>query len=209
MFSGLVWASVSVTQRIPRQGGGIDLEVSFSDSRTSSWQLGDSIAINGVCLTIVKKNQDKFLFEVSPETLACTSLAAIQVGTRVHIEAAMALGDRIGGHLVSGHVDTTAPLSLKMNEGDFWKLEWKLAGLARDKVAPFLVAKGSVAIDGVSLTVNAVRDTDNETFFDVMLIPHTLEVTTLGALEIGDHVNLEADMMAKYVTRSSRFYDKR
>ncbi len=205
MFSGLVWASVPVTKRTLRASGGMDLEVQFDDARTKDWKLGDSIAINGVCLTIVRIAGAKFLFEISPETLLCTSLSTVSEQTKVHLEAAMCLGDRIGGHLVSGHVDGVAPLSLTERTGDFWKLEWKLTGDARSKIAPFLVPKGSIAINGVSLTVNSVRDTDTETFFDVMLIPHTLEVTTLGTLKIGDFVNLEADMVAKYVSRSSRY----
>ena len=209
MFSGLVWASVPVTRCESRAGGGVELEIAYADPRTASWTLGDSIAINGVCLTIVRLAPGAFVFEVSPETLNCTSLGALRVGSRVHLEPAMALGDRIGGHLVSGHVDGTAPLSRREPDGDFWKLEWCLRGETRTKVAPYLVPKGSICVDGVSLTVNAVRDSASETYFDVMLIPHTLEVTTLGALKPGDEVNLEADLVAKYVSRSSRFYDQR
>jgi riboflavin synthase len=212
MFSGLVWASVPITMKQSRAGGGVDLEVSFADPRAQDWKLGDSVAINGVCLTIVKSSNTKFLFEVSPETLSCTALAKLNVDDFVHIEPAMSLGDRIGGHLVSGHVDTIAPLSKMENQGDFWCLEWKLKGESRKKIAPYLVPKGSIAVNGVSLTVNQVKDIDteltNETFFDVMLIPHTLKVTTLGTLKIGELVNLEADMMAKYASRASRFYDQ-
>lgn len=205
MFSGLVWSSVKVVKVERRPGAGILLQVNFADLRTQGWALGDSIAINGVCLTIIAKQDSNFDFEVSPETLERTTLGQLRQGDQVHLEPAMALGDRIGGHLVSGHVDAVAPLSKLAPVGDFWQLEWKLSGEARDRVAPFLVEKGSIAVDGVSLTVNAVRDTDQETFFDVMLIPHTLEVTQLGQLKLGGLVNLEADMIAKYVNRAGTY----
>lgn len=205
MFGGLVWSSVKVSNLRIRESGGLDLEVAFEDDRTKDWSIGDSIAIDGVCLTIVKissgQQPSKFLFEVSPETLSRTTLGQLKVGDLVHLEAALAVGDRIGGHMLSGHVDATAPVSKVFKEGDFLNIEWKLENKARDLVAPFLVEKGSVAVSGVSLTVNSVRDEDKATYFEVMLIPHTLEITKLGSLKVGDLVNIEADMLAKMVTK--------
>jgi riboflavin synthase len=159
----------------------------------ASFKLGESIALNGVCLTVVKVGEGFFAVEAGAETLAITTIDEWAVGRRVHLERALALGDRLGGHLVLGHVDGVGGVVESMAEQGGWLLKID----APPAVLPFLLSKGSVAVDGVSLTVNRVRDT----FFWVFLIPETLKRTALGDLRSGSDVNLEADILGKYVAR--------
>ena len=160
---------------------------------TSDATHGASIAVNGVCLTVVEHADGEFTVDVMAETLSRSSLGSLRAGDRVNLERAMAAGGRFGGHVVQGHVDGTAQI-LERVPGDRWQLvRLSLpAGLAR-----YVVEKGSITVDGVSLTVASVDDTS----FTVSLIPTTLELTTLGHKGIGDLVNLEVDVLAKYVER--------
>lgn len=160
---------------------------------TSDATHGASIAVNGVCLTVVEHADGEFTVDVMAETLSRSSLGSLRAGDRVNLERAMAAGGRFGGHVVQGHVDGTAQV-LERVPGDRWELvRLSLpAGLAR-----YVVEKGSITVDGVSLTVASVDDTS----FTVSLIPTTLDLTTLGHKEIGDLVNLEVDVLAKYVER--------
>ena len=158
--------------------------------------LGASIAVNGVCLTIVARRAGRpstFQADVGPETLACTTLGSLGPGARVHLERALRLGDPLGGHMMSGHVDGTGRVETARKQGSTFAL--RVA--APDDLAPYLFKKGSIAVDGVSLTVNRVEGSS----FEVLLIPHTLAVTVLGELRAGNRVNLEADMIAKQVAR--------
>jgi riboflavin synthase len=158
--------------------------------------LGASIAVNGACLTMVARRAGRpstFQADVGPETLACTTLGGLGPGTHVHLEPALRLGDSLGGHMVSGHVDGTGRVESARKQAG--TLALRVA--APDDVAPYLLKKGSIAIDGVSLTINQVEGSS----FEVLLIPHTLEVTLLGELRAGSRVNLEADMIAKQVAR--------
>jgi riboflavin synthase len=158
--------------------------------------LGASIAVNGACLTMVARRAGRpstFQADVGPETLACTTLGGLGPGTHVHLEPALRLGDSLGGHMVSGHVDGTGRVESARKQAG--TLALRVA--APDDVAPYLPKKGSIAIDGVSLTINQVEGSS----FEVLLIPHTLEVTLLGELRAGSRVNLEADMIAKQVAR--------
>ena len=154
---------------------------------------GASIAVNGVCLTVTERDSDVVAFDVMAETLQRSSLGALAVGHPVNLERAMAATDRLGGHIVQGHVDGTAAL-VSRTAGERWEVVriGLPAGLAR-----YVVQKGSITVDGVSLTVSAV----GADFFEVSLIPTTLALTTLGAKRPGDTVNLEVDIMAKYVER--------
>jgi riboflavin synthase len=154
---------------------------------------GASIAVNGVCLTVTSHDQDVLAFDVMAETLNRSSLGALSVGHPVNLERAMAATDRLGGHIVQGHVDGTAEL-VSRTPGDRWEVV--RVGLPAD-LARYVVEKGSITVDGVSLTVSAVG-TD---FFEVSLIPTTLALTTLGTKQVGDPVNLEVDIIAKYVER--------
>lgn len=225
MFTGLVQECARLLERKPLDGGkGERLRVLSVHPQAGEWAMGASIAFNGVCLTLVarEKVSEEFIsgadlalrpgtqgwalaFDVSPETLACTNLGSLQKHDALHLEPSLGVGDPLGGHLVSGHVDAVAQIWRREKVNEFEVFEFELEGVARAKVAPYLVPKGSVAVDGVSLTVNGVRDTAARTYFDVMLIPHTLELTRFRELPVGARVNLEADLVAKYVTRHLEF----
>jgi riboflavin synthase len=156
--------------------------------------LGESLAVSGVCLTVVPPLDPKVLtFDVSPETLERTTLGGLAAGARVNLERALAAGDRLGGHIVAGHVDGTAEVLSVAKAGDSWTFTFSLPGA----LARYAVEKGSIAVDGVSLTIAALRAGS----FDVAVIPHTFTETTLGDRERGDRVNLEVDVLGKYVER--------
>lgn len=161
-------------------------------------KLGDSIAVNGTCLTVVSSGTDWFDVEATFQTLRNTQLGFLKPGDRVNLERALRLSDRLGGHLVSGHVDGLGRITALKNEG-FSRL---ITFAADNKLARYFVEKGSVAIDGISLTVASVSNSGGEMFeFCVALIPHTMEATTANDWKVGDSVNLEADLIAKYVAR--------
>ena len=153
--------------------------------------LGASIAVNGACLTVVKKGQNDFTVDVSPETLACTSLADLRAASQVNLEQPMRLNDRLGGHLVTGHVDGLATVASIDKKNEFICFRFRVAA----KLSSLLVAKGSVAVDGISLTVNQA----SPRWFSVMIIPFTLQHTNLRARRVGDKVNIETDLIGKYV----------
>jgi riboflavin synthase len=158
---------------------------------------GDSISVSGVCLTVVEQGADWFTADVMAETIAMSTLASIAPGRSVNIERAALVGDRLGGHIVQGHIDGTASV-VSLEQGSAWRVV--RLSLAPD-VAPLVARKGSIAVDGVSLTVSAVgRD-----WFEVSLIPETLEATTLGAKAVGDTVNIETDILARHVARMAEF----
>ena len=160
-------------------------------------KLGDSVAINGICLTAVVLGPDRFQVDVSESTLSVTTAGAWRPGTRLNLERAMALGDRMGGHIVSGHVDGVSRLLRQHRLKEAWRLDFHLA----EDLAPFVAPKGSITIDGTSLTVNEVTDAS----FSVTIIPHTGAHTTLLDLSQGSPVNLEVDCLAKYVHRILQF----
>jgi riboflavin synthase len=162
-----------------------------------SLPLGASIAVDGVCLTVVDRNTGRFAADLGPETLACTTLGALTPGARVHLERPLRLGDALGGHLVSGHVDGVGTLVARRPVGDSLELEIT----APVSVASTLVPKGSITVAGASLTINTVVQAQGDGRFGVTLIPHTLAVTNLGALAVGAPVNLEGDLIAKHVDR--------
>jgi riboflavin synthase len=158
-------------------------------------ELGASVAINGVCLTVVDRAVDGFAFDVGPETLLRTALGRLSAGDHVNLERPLRFGAALGGHLVLGHVDGVARVTDVSRVESTARVRFALADA---ELAPLFVAKGSVAVDGVSLTVAALDDSS----FEVMLIPHTLEVTNLGRLQPGHAVNIETDVIGKYVLRS-------
>ena len=156
--------------------------------------LGESVAVNGCCLTVVSAAGERFEVQAGPETLDRTNLGARSAGDLVNLERALRLGDRLGGHFVQGHIDGTARVIERRSEGDWEFLRFRLDDPAWTAL---MVEKGSIAVDGVSLTLVDVSADD----FSIMLIPHTLAVTTLGSLHPGDRVNLETDMLAKHVQK--------
>ncbi|MGK9148935.1 riboflavin synthase [Plantibacter flavus] len=163
---------------------------------------GDSIAVSGVCLTVVEQTDDSFTADVMAQTLRMSSLDAATVGSRVNLERAARVGDRLGGHIVQGHVDGTGRI-LATVPGEAWRV---VRVSLPDSLAPLVVDKGSITVDGVSLTVSAISEPNAaEPWFEVSLIPETLEATTLGVRVPGDRVNLETDILARHVERMLAF----
>ncbi len=191
MFTGLVQTMGTMSSR-EKTGAGLRLGL-VSQRPLPGLQMGESIAVDGVCLTVVAHQEDQeFWVDISPETLALTTLGDRKPASRFNLERALALGDRLGGHLVSGHVDGMGHLVSREVQGEVALFRF----FAPPPIHALLVHKGSVAINGVSLTVNGV---DADGTFHVMLIPHTLSETTLADLEFGHRVNLEADLVGKYI----------
>lgn len=191
MFTGIIQGQGTLFEKRPAGGGmifGLEADFALTDPEE-----GESIAVNGACLTARNIKGNRFYVDVSPESLARTGLGRLQTGSRVNLERALRLSDRLGGHLVSGHVDAQGQVKERRGTGDFTLFTFSLdPGLTK-----YVIEKGSVTINGVSLTVNSCeRDR-----FSVSIIPHTLAVTTLGGLKEGDYVNIEVDMIGKYVEK--------
>ena len=199
MFTGIVTAIGTIESREERGDLHLRIACPFDPARIA---IGASIACSGVCLTVVERGGTEgtawFAVDVSAETLSRTAAGTWELGARLNLEPSLRLGDELGGHIVSGHVDAVGTLVAREPEGD----SIRFAIAAPKELAPFLADKGSVTVDGVSLTVNAVEDQpDGSVHFDLNIIPHTAEVTTLGALGAGDEVNLEIDTVARYLKR--------
>lgn len=190
MFSGII-KSVGTISRVTKKSVGVEYEIAHRLKR--SWKIGESVLVAGICSTILKKTANTFVIFHMPETLTKTTSAEWKKGTRVNIEPSLKVGEDISGHIVSGHVDCTARVSTITPEEECRRITFSLS----KNFAKYLIAKGSVAVDGVSLTA---VDADRQSF-SVALIPYTLLHTTLGDLNIGDHVNIEVDMMAKYIEK--------
>lgn len=190
MFTGLIQAVGRLRERQPR-GGDIRLWIDRLGAAGEGLQLGDSVSVSGACLTAVEFATDAFAADVSRETLDHTTLGTLAPGAAVNLEPALRLGDRLGGHLVTGHVDGVGRLREVRKDARSWRLAIEVPAALRR----YLAAKGSVCVDGVSLTVNAVA-TDG---FDVNIVPHTATHTTLGGYRPGQPVNLEVDMIARYL----------
>ena len=193
MFTGIVAATGRINRATPLAGvdTGIRIEVDTGRLEISDVAIGDSVAVSGVCLTVVERGTGTLSFDVSAESLRC--IAGLAPACAVNLEKALRFGDRLGGHLVSGHVDGVGTVTKFQPVGESHLLEVEApAALSR-----YIAVKGSITIDGVSLTVNAV----DRARFSVNLIPHTLEVTTLSGLKRGQRVNLEVDMLARYLER--------
>jgi riboflavin synthase len=192
MFTGIVAAVGRISKRQPLEQG-VRLSIEAGDLDLSDVKLGDSIAHNGICLTVIKKRRSGYDVDVSLETLNCTTgLTATDHG-QINLEKALCLADRLGGHLVSGHVDGVGEVTKLEKLGESYHLEIK----APKSLAKYIARKGSITVDGVALTTNAV----DKRKFSINLIPHTWQVTTLKHLEVGALVNLEVDLIARYVER--------
>ena len=193
MFSGIIAALGRITERTPRNDGTPTVRLTVDAGRLdlSDIKLGDSIACNGVCLTVVDLKDKHFCVDVSPETLSCT--IGLDAPGPINLEKALRLADRLGGHLVSGHVDGVGEVVRFDPVGDNRLLEIR----APQALSKYIARKGSISVNGVSLTTNTVDDAT----FSINLIPHTLEATTLGGLQAGAKVNLEIDLIARYVER--------
>ena len=192
MFTGIVSAQGALQEKID-MGGDSRLTIGCGSLDLQGSREGDSIAVSGVCLTMIEPGESGFLADVSKETLKLTTLGNLEPGLPVNLELALALEDRLGGHMVSGHVDGMGHLLSRRQDARSERFEFELPG----DIVRYVARKGSITIDGVSLTVNDV----NGAWFSVCLIPHTLEATTLGVLRSGDAVNIEVDLIARYLER--------
>jgi riboflavin synthase len=194
MFTGII-TGLGTVSRIEPIGGGKDMRIVIAAPwpDTASIAIGASIACSGCCLTAVQVNDDSFAVDASAETLACTTLGSWKVGSQVNLERSLKIGDELGGHIVSGHADGVGEAVAEKPENGSTRWQFRVPKL----LARFIAVKGSVAVDGVSLTVNEVRDD----MFGVNVIPHTAAVTGFGSMRLGDTVNIEIDMLARYVAR--------
>jgi len=192
MFTGLI-EGVGTIIALEPQGGDLRLRIGVGSLPFDAVALGESIAVNGVCLTVIEFDAVSFAADASTETLSLTTLGAMDVGRAVNLERAMRPTDRLGGHLVSGHVDGLGQV-LSVHE-DARAQRWRFA--APKSLLKYIATKGSICVDGVSLTVNAVDDAG----FEVALIPHTVSHTAFASTRVGDAVNLEVDLVARYVER--------
>lgn len=194
MFTGII-TDIGEVRKVEQRG---DLRLTIGCSYDmDTVDLGASIACSGACLTVVAKDAHSFAVDLSAETVARTAPGLWVEGGRLNLERALKVGDELGGHIVTGHVDGIGTVLGICPEGDSHRV-----GIAvPHEIAPYIAAKGSITVDGVSLTVNDVRDADGKTHFSVNIIPHSWEVTTLGSLTPGRQVNLEIDILARYLAR--------
>ncbi len=191
MFTGIIEGRGEIEDiRSTQKGAQISISTPFD---LSDDKVGDSIAVNGICLTATSMSEGRFIADVSGETLSTTNIGQFTSGDNVNLERAMKAGERFGGHIVTGHIDGTGKIKKREQRGDFVYFEISAA----EEILGLIVNKGSVAIDGISLTVNSVTDS----FFTLNIIPHTLEVTTLQDRRPGASVNIETDIIGKYVER--------
>lgn len=192
MFTGII-ETVGEIRELTARGGDLRVVVGCGKLDMSAVSLGDSIAVNGVCLTAVEFNADSFTADVSSETVACTTVESFTVGTSVNLEMAMLPTTRLGGHLVSGHVDGVGEIKRRWPDARSERFRIQ----APDSLAKYIAAKGSICVDGISLTVNAVDGNE----FELNIVPHTLAETTMGGYQAGQAVNLEVDIIARYLER--------
>lgn len=199
MFTGIITDVGSIESVETRGDTRVVVQTAYD---TSTVDLGASIACSGVCLTVVDKGPGWFAVDVSGETISRTAQGQWSAGRKLNLERAMKLGEELGGHIVTGHVDGIAEISEIRADGDSKRIAFRVPS----DLAPFIAPKGSITVDGVSLTVNEVADeADGSTSFTVNLIPHTQAVTTLGALEQGQAVNIEIDVLARYLQRMEAY----
>ncbi|MDX1750666.1 MAG: riboflavin synthase [Methylophaga sp.] len=192
MFTGII-AAVGQLKSLELRGGDIRLHIDPAKLDLNDVKLGDSIAVNGVCLTVVEMASRSLQFDVSQETLQRTSLGQLKTGSEANLEKALAVGDRLGGHMVSGHVDGLGEVISKTASARSWQYKIKVP----TELERYIAEKGSITIDGVSLTVNGVFAGG----FDINIIPHTLEETIIKHYQTGTRVNLEVDLIARYLER--------
>ena len=192
MFTGIIKAKGTI-RAMQKRGGDVRMTVTSPDMPWSEYEIGESIAVNGVCLTAVALHEDGFDTDVSVETLDVTALSSIGEGSSVNLEPAVSVGERLGGHIVSGHVDCTGKVTGMHEDARSIRIGFEVP----KEYARYIAKKGSVCIDGVSLTINEVSGNT----FEVNIIPHTSEVTTFGDYQVGTVVNIEVDLLARYLER--------
>ncbi len=194
MFTGIVETRGEVVGLDPI-GGDVRITISAKEYLESNINLGDSISVNGCCLTVVERQADRLSFDVSKESMSLTLIQGWQEGTQVNLEMALLPTTRMGGHMVTGHVDGLATLTTLKQDARSWRMAFEVP----QNLCKYIVKKGSITVDGISLTVNNVERNESNNIFDINIIPHTLKVTTLGNLEVGDRVHIEVDLIARYI----------
>ncbi|HEY4546638.1 MAG TPA: riboflavin synthase [Pedomonas sp.] len=194
MFTGIITDIGTIRSIEDRGDTRVVIETAFD---LETVEIGASIACSGVCLTVVDKGPNWFAVDASGETLSRTALGSWAAGSRVNLERALKVGDELGGHIVTGHVDGVGRVTSIVPEGASRRIQF----LGPKALAPYIAQKGSVTIDGISLTVNGVEDGPDGVLFDVNVIPHTQSCTTLGQIKVGDSINIEIDVLARYVAR--------
>lgn len=198
MFTGIITHKGRIVSAV--QTGDLRVRIA-TDMPLDTVAMGASIACSGVCLTVVTKGGDWFEADCSAETISCSAPGRWQEGQELNLERALKIGDELGGHIVTGHVDGTGTIAALDCAGDSRVVTIEMPA----DVAPFVAPKGSITVDGVSLTVNTVQDKAGQHAFTINLIPHSAEMTTLGSLSVGDGVNLEIDVLARYLKRMTSF----
>ncbi len=194
MFTGIV-SDVGTITSVDQRG---DVRVAISCAYDmSNVDMGASISCAGICLTVVDKGNDWFAVDVSGETLSCTATGQFTVGRKINLERALKVGEELGGHIVTGHIDGVGEVVSTEATGDSQTVNIRIT----KELAPYIAAKGSITVDGVSLTVNDISDSSDGAVFALNIIPHTAKVTTLGELTAGRQVNLEIDILARYLSR--------
>ncbi len=194
MFTGIVTHTGRVAS-LEKRG---DLRLTIeTDMDLAATAIGASIACSGVCLTVVAKHNGGFAADVSAESLACTNIGDWQVGTRINLEKSLKVGEELGGHIVSGHVDGVVVIEEIIPEGDSHRFTFGIP----ERLARYVAVKGSICLNGVSLTVNDIRDEAAESLFTVNIIPHTLQLTAFCDARPGDQVNVEVDILSRYIDR--------
>jgi riboflavin synthase len=197
MFTGII-TDIGTISAIEERG---DLRVTVQTGyNTTGIAIGASVANSGVCLTVVSKTANSISFDVSAETLRCTASGMWSQGARLNLERALKVGDELGGHIVTGHVDAVGQIAAISAEGDSKRFTFQMPA----SVAPYVAPKGSICLNGASLTVNEVSDDDLGHWFTVNIIPHTAEWTTFGTAKVGDEVNIEIDVLARYLFRMNQ-----
>jgi riboflavin synthase len=196
VFTGII-EGLGTVESLTRAAGGLRMGIE-ADFPMDKVEVGDSIAVSGACLTVVRFQDNTFEFDVAPETLSKTTLGQAKVGDRVNLERALCLGDRLDGHLVTGHVDCVGTVQAKRPQANAMLFAFGVP----EALSRYIVQKGSVAVDGISLTVNACKTSS----FEVSIIPHTAKITTMGFKKVGDTVNIETDMIGKYVERFTQHF---
>ena len=199
MFTGII-EGLGTVKSLTRAAGGLRMGIE-ADFPMDKIKVGDSIAVSGACLTVVHFQDNIFEVDVAPETLSKTTLGQAKVGDGVNLERALCLGDRLGGHLVTGHVDCVGVVQAKQPMANAMLFAFGVT----EAISLYMVQKGSVAVDGISLTVNVCKRSS----FEVSIIPHTAKITTMGFKKIGDPVNIETDMIGKYVERFTQHFANR
>ncbi len=196
MFTGIVQDIGEIASIVPREGD-VAIEIALREIDSGAIRIGDSVSVAGACLTVVARREDRLFFDVSKETLARTLMGQWRPGVKVNVELAMSGSDRFGGHMVSGHIDGKGRLVNCYESARSTRMVFE----GGKEIAPYIAEKGSITIDGVSLTVNSVSDEPSSVRFEVNLVPHTLSATTLGNLDTDDRVHLEVDLIARYLHR--------